>query len=621
MVDRVKIIKRFDEPLRFSVSALEKGARLYLSLVDSLADDVLFHVEFDKEAGEISVKDRYAGVWSKPEKHEFAFKWQTIKGKLSLQDETFLLEVKDFQLRFPCKALQQPILWNIYSDFRYITLGDDEPVTAAPARRWRFFPEYALRVGLGPRLRVLSNPENLRQGLTALYLWNGNENALRTIVAETHHLVDELLIVVHTAAMLRQSFFIGLQSRYFNIRTALVDTLMITSDGEPEKLSGALFLNKVLSEIRHRNVVLLDPETDTEKLAELVQRHRLRSREDGFLLLDEQEPHALQAFSLGRLTHFVEDDSRLQLPPEDLAYRHAIFAPAAAPRASLDWNIAETSIRDFPVTVRDKQRPIRITRRGKLVILVISCRKNRHKQQAIRDTWAADARTANIDICFIEGHPERSEAILVEDRLLVPAPDTYEYLSHKIWHAVCAATRIFDADHFLKLDDDCLVNVQKLLEFAYEDHDYVGSDVNLGSRTAFDWHHTAVSNKQLADLIFEIDPEMTWFDGQGGYFLSRKAADTMASTPLVDYQHMLEDYATGRLMSRNGMEATALNSKFLSIRDMYIKSDRDYEHAVISDVASVERIMEVYETVARLNQQTVAAKGRWRFEFANEADK
>lgn len=620
MVDRVKIIKRFDEPLRFSVSALEKGARLYLSLVDSLADDVLFHVEFDKEAGEVSVKDRYAGVWSKPEKHEFAFKWQTIKGRLSLQDETFVLEVTDFRLRFPCKTLQRPILWNIYSDFRYVTLGDDEPVTAAPARRWRFFPDYALRVGIGPRLRVLGNPENLRPGLTALYLWNGNENALRTIVAGAHHLVDELLIIVHTAAMLRQSFFIGLQSTCFNIRTVLVDTLMIKSDGEPEKLSGALFINKVLSEARHRNVVLLDPETDTGQLADLVHRHRLRSRADDFLLLDEQEPHALQAFSLGRLTHFVEDDGRLQLPPEDLAYRHPVYAPAAAPRASLDWNIAETPIHDFPVTVREK-RPIRIGRRGKLVILVISCRKNRHKQQAIRDTWAADAHMANIDLCFVEGHPERSEAILVEDRLLVPAPDTYEYLSHKIWHAVCAGARIFDADHYLKLDDDCLVNVQKLLEFAYEDHDYVGSDVNLGSRTAYDWHHTAVFNKQLADLIFEIDPYMTWFDGQGGYFLSRKAADIMVSTPLAAYQHMLEDYATGRLMSRHGMEATTLNSKFLSIRDMYIKSDRDYEHAVISDVAGVERIMEVYETVSRLNQQTVAAKGRWRFDFAKEAGK
>jgi hypothetical protein len=287
----------------------------------------------------------------------------------------------------------------------------------------------------------------------------------------------------------------------------------------------------------------------------------------------------------------------------------------------MEWEMAEPRIGTFPISLVDRQKTTKVRRRGKLAILIVSCRKNRHKQQAIRDTWGEDARAANIDLCFVEGHPDLAEAILLEDRLLVPAPDTYEYLSSKIWHAVSAATRLLDADHYLKLDDDCLVNVQKLLEFSYEDHDYIGSDINLGSRTAFDWHHVAVSNKQLAGLIFEIEPETTWFDGQGGYFLSRKAADLMAATPLAEYRHMLEDYATGRLMSRKGLEASALNSKFLSIRDIYIQDERDYEHAVISDVASVERTFEIHETVAKLNQQTIGARGRWRFEFTPQADK
>lgn len=619
-MDRVKIIKRFETPLRFSVSALNKEARLYISLVDSIADDVLFHVEFDKEAGQISVKDRYSGVWSKPQHHAFTFKGQTAKGRLSLEGETFVLELKDFRLEFPCKALQRPILWSIYSDFRYITLGDDEPVTSAPARRWRFFPEYRMRTGVGPRLRALGNSEDLKPGLTALYLWDGNENALGSLVDKIHGLVDELLVVVHNSSLMRHSFFVGLQSVYFNVRTTMVETT-IKSNGELRKLKGALFMNKALSEVRHRNVAFLDSAANADRLGQVIRDKRLRSRSDDFILFEEEEPHLLQAFSIGRQTHFIEVEGKLHLPPEDLAHRHAIVAPAAAPKASLEWDIAEARMQDFPVSVLDRQKRIKTPRRGKLVVLVVSCKKNRHKQQAIRETWARDARLANIDICFVEGHPEQSEALLIDDRLIVPAPDIYEYLSHKIWHAVSAALRIFDADHYLKLDDDCMLNVQKLLEFAYEDHDYIGSDINLGSRTAFDWHSVAVFNKQLAGLIFEIEPEQTWFDGQGGYFLSRKAAGIMASTPLTQYQHMLEDYATGRLMSANGLEALSLNSKFLSIREIYIKDERDYENAIISDVASIERTFEIYEIISKLNQQTIETKGRWRFDFPQEAGK
>ncbi|MEW9617704.1 hypothetical protein AB3G45_28235 [Shinella sp. S4-D37] len=490
----------------------------------------------------------------------------------------------------------------------------------ALARRWRFFPEYRFRMGLGSRLRALGEAEDLKPGLSALYLWDGNEEAFSRLAEKVSSSVDELVVVVHNSSLFRHSFFVGLQSTHFNIRTSVVE-MTVKSDGALRKLKGALFMNRVLSEARHRNVVLLDSETDAARLAEVVRDKRLRSRTDDFLLLDEAQPGDLQAFSIGKQTYFVEVDGKLHLSAEDIAGRHPLHAPAPTPRTSLAWDIDEVRLADAPILLRDHKKTTHIKRRGKLAVLVVSCKKNRHKQQAIRDTWAKDTRLANIDVYFIEGHPEQSEALLVEDRLILPVPDTYEYLSHKIWHGVSAASRIVDADHYFKLDDDCLLNVQKLLEFAYEQFDYIGSDVNLGSRTAFDWHSTAVFNKQLAGLIFEIDPEQTWYDGQGGYFLSRKAANLIASTPLPKYQHILEDYATGRVMSANGMEATSLNSKFLSIREIYIKQDRDYESAVISDVSSVERTFELYEIISKLNQQTLDAKNRWRFEFLQEGSK
>jgi hypothetical protein len=617
---RTKIIKKFDSPLPFSVSAFDKEARLYFHIVDSLADDVLFHVEFDREAGQLSVKDRYAGAWSKPQVHDFAFKGQSIKGKIFLESETFILELKDFRVEFPCKAFPKSIVWSVYSNFRYMTIGDDETVTEALSRRWRFFPEYRFRMGLGSRLRALGEAEVLKPGLSGLYLWDGNEETFARLVEKAHSHLDEIIVIVHNSTLFHHSFFVGLQSTYFNIRTSVVE-MTVKSDGALRKLKGALFMNRVLSEVRHRNVVLLDSQTDTNHLAAVIRDKRLRSRADDFLLLDDAQQGDLQAFSIGKQTYFVEADGKLHLSPEDIAGRHPLYAPAATPKASLAWDIDDVRLAASPILLRDQKKITHIQRRGKLAVLIVSCKKNRHKQQVIRDTWAKDARLANIDVYFIEGHPEQSEAVLVEDRLILPVPDTYEYLSHKIWHGVSAALRIIDADHYFKLDDDCLLNVQKLLEFAYEAFDYIGSDVNLGSRTAFDWHSTAVFNKQLAGLIFEIDPEQTWYDGQGGYFLSRKAANLIASTPLPKYQHILEDYATGRVMSANGLEATSLNSKFLSIREVYIKDDRDYEGAVISDVSSVERTFELYEIISKLNQQTLDAKNRWRFEFTEEGSK
>src|SRR5690606_10524029 len=139
-----------------------------------------------------------------------------------------------------------------------------------------------------------------------------------------------------------------------------------------------------------------------------------------FLLLDEARPEYLQAFSIGKQTHFVDIDGKLQLSAVDLAGRHALHAPAAAPKASLAWDMAGVKLAEAPVLLRDQKKTAPIQRRGKLAVLVVSCRKNRHKQQAIRDTWAKDARLANIDVYFIEGHPEQSEALLVEDRLILP---------------------------------------------------------------------------------------------------------------------------------------------------------------------------------------------------------
>ena len=40
-------------------------------------------------------------------------------------------------------------------------------------------------------------------------------------------------------------------------------------------------------------------------------------------------------------------------------------------------------------------------------------------------------------------------------------------------------------------------------------------------------------------------------------------------------------------MSANGLDAVSLNSKFLSIREIYIKDERDYENAVITDSAII----------------------------------
>src|SRR5690606_33985474 len=195
----------------------------------------------------------------------------------------------------------------------------DEPVMAALSRRWQFFPEYRFRTGLGSQLRALE-ADSLRPGLCGLYLWDGNEEALDRLVEKVHSHLDELLVVVHNSGLFRHSFFVRLQSSYFNVRTTVVE-MAVKNDGELRKLKGALFMNRVLSEVRHRNVIVLDSEADPQRLAAAVRDKRLRSRTDSFLLLDEAQPETLQGFSIGKQTYFVETDKKLQLSAEDLANR------------------------------------------------------------------------------------------------------------------------------------------------------------------------------------------------------------------------------------------------------------------------------------------------------------
>lgn len=614
-MDRIKVIGGLSEPLPFSVTFGDPGTRLYINVFDTLSSNTFLHLEFDKPNGQILVKDRYDGVWSKPVAHAAELKGSFVRGEITCADSTFRIRLKDFELEHPARVPEGPRIWNIYGDFGHFNLGKDEPVHIAHAARWRFFPVHKRREGNISTLRALGSLADLPAGLTGLYLWDGDEAALSARLEAMASSFDELMVVVHDSGLYRPRFFAELQSRHFNLRTCLAET-MVKSDGKVRKMKGALFLNRVLSQVRFRTVMFVNSSAEVAGLQDLVASRRLRSRQDDFVLLDEKARGRVQAFSLGETTQFVDADGKAQLEPGDLALRLALHGPSVAPGASLEWDIGDMAPADVRLTVHDRQKKIKAKSRAKLVVFVVSCRKNRHRQQAIRDSWAKDARNANIEVCFVEGHAAQREPVLVDDRLILPCPDTYEYLSHKVWHAFKAVLAFYDADFIMKIDDDCLLNPQKLLEFRYEDFDYMGSDINAGSRTALDWHHSAVSNRQLGELIFELDAEQTWYDGQGGYILSRRAAQTLASTPLADYQHMLEDYATGRVMSLAGFPATRLDSSFISVRDAFIKEDRDYENAVISDIAGVERMFELHEIISSRNQQFMEGRKRWRFEFA-----
>lgn len=85
--------------------------------------------------------------------------------------------------------------------------------------------------------------------------------------------------------------------------------------------------------------------------------------------------------------------------------------------------------------------------------------------QAVRDTWARDLApfAGSVDLRFFYGAPpEGAEFVPEADEVLLPVPDDYEHLPHKV-QAICRYAVENNYDYLFKCDDDTAVYVDRLV--------------------------------------------------------------------------------------------------------------------------------------------------------------
>jgi len=152
----------------------------------------------------------------------------------------------------------------------------------------------------------------------------------------------------------------------------------------------------------------------------------------------------------------------------------------------------------------------------KIIITVLSCKKNASLRKCILNTWA---KNISVEVFFIVG----DNYTRIEDNILyIDCPDDYLNHSHK---QIDALRFLYDKDftHIFCCDDDTYVVIDRLLNCGYEDHDYMGATVYTSNRVAYAY-------------------------GGSGFFLSKKAVEKglkvnpIVKTSLAPGSRVVTDY-------------------------------------------------------------------------------
>jgi hypothetical protein len=162
-------------------------------------------------------------------------------------------------------------------------------------------------------------------------------------------------------------------------------------------------------------------------------------------------------------------------------------------------------------------------------IAIVTCKKNLARRQSLLDTWVPLAREAGYVVEFFDG-----------GRLGVP--DDYVHLPLKA-KAIFKWAHDMGSDHFLKLDDDAYVQVNRLKAV---ESDYAGV-------------HCPANDLGLPKAHIPNFPAGTFpydYLSGGAIWFSKKAVQILANTPLNN--DFADDRWVGQTLAQNGITRTLL---------------------------------------------------------------
>lgn len=194
-----------------------------------------------------------------------------------------------------------------------------------------------------------------------------------------------------------------------------------------------------------------------------------------------------------------------------------------------------------------------VTTRNKIVIGILSCKKNGKLRETARKTWLLNCPYRYY--FFIGGErPEDAKA----DEVYLDCPDSYEALVAKTVNMVDYLKQ-FNNDYLLKCDDDSYVNWRHLERITFDQKDYLGKPVgNIDRRYFYDKVPKEFQKPFKEDLFTAYALGM-------GYFLSKRAMRLLldSSEKKWDGQMGLEDEYVGRVLSRHGIALNLIQGFFL----------------------------------------------------------
>lgn len=185
-----------------------------------------------------------------------------------------------------------------------------------------------------------------------------------------------------------------------------------------------------------------------------------------------------------------------------------------------------------------------------LVVCIYTCAKNIKKQQAIRATWLKELIKRKIPYYFVIGKPS-SKTHLEGDILYVDAPDSYEHLPRKTYKLIQYIHGCTFYSHLMKVDDDCYVNIDNVLDCGFEQYNYMG-----GITTQLDkhWHLGKTNDSTIGEYQGEF--KGNWANGACGYFLNRYAMGQFLESANEQEvaSELYEDKLVGDLLRKSKIE-------------------------------------------------------------------
>ncbi len=612
--------------LNFTFEVPDSYQMINVEFFDRQQKSILLHVDIRFMKGILATNQRHGFQWKQEEHHAFQFiHHETHALTFCFAANAIQLTISNHLHRLDLAfSIETPDLINAVN-YTHTTLL---PIGYNPT------PEGLLRLACLAGLPKDANRMNFRELMEKTERLIG----LSCVVDATHHLVEvetfitylyqkfnEIIILLSADTAQHIVDIRRIQARYFNVKYYICDYRYSTDSNVELRFSAKELYHFALAKTHYQNIFWWQaacPLALTE-VATILHQYQVALRRDSFALwIPTPEHYVLLAFSAKDNVSFSEDATATsivldplylykahleQIPPR-LGEQQQTFATWVQENAAYLCHVPKTQLQtvddlrlSYPQlelrrykVLDDWTAPVL----PKLLIMIITCAKNVDKANAQRATWLKTVQNANIDYCFVIGKLHHASH-LADDILYVDAPDSYEFLGAKVQAALQYVVEHTNYDYVFKIDDDCILNLPALLRIQFEAFDYLGSAVNRGYGSVGDWHYRACSNQQLGEVIIHIDPQQTWYDGQGGYLLSRHAATLITQDPQQLQLSLLEDYGIGLILAGQGIRADYIVPEFQSRRVSHIAETKYGNFAVLSDIATAEHMLELWELLRR----------------------